>query len=413
MTWSSRLRGSVLVVAFVGLGTAPAAAGEPVFHGIISQGYLNSSEYNYLVPSEAGTFAYNEVLLNVSSTVSDNLRVGAQFMGRNFGTSGNDDLVVDWAYGDWRYRSEFGLRVGKVKVPFGFYNQTRDVDMVRNAILLPQSVYTENFRDVINAFEGVSAYGSLGVGDQASLEYEVFVGTGDIDRFQVGETILNGGVVRSIYGMPMPIAETMSEVKTVSGGAVRFNTPLQGLRVGASLLRTQFNTTSTLFGPLGPFTADLKLTVKDWYVLSGEYSAEKLLLAAEYTRLWVNYDFAGIPVPTGLPSPYPPVVAYSGTAEDLRGGYYGMASWQFNDWFQLGGYYSVYYPDYNVRDGDFATRQKDLALTARFDLTDYWLLKLEAHFVKGIGDVDPDRNSGNSFTAEDWNILGVKSTFYF
>jgi hypothetical protein len=400
-----------MVAAFVGLGSTSAGAGQPVFHGVISQGYLNSKEYNYLAPSEAGTFAYNEVLLNVSSSVTDNLRVGVQFMGRNFGANGNDDLVVDWAYGDWRLRSEFGLRIGKVKMPFGFYNQTRDVDMVRTAILLPQSVYTENFREIMNGFEGISAYGSAGVGENASVEYDAFVGTVDLDRTQYGESILNDDIVRQVYGLPMPIAETSTEAKSVWGGALRINSPVQGLRVGASILRTQFHTRSTMLGPLGPFTADLNVALKDWYVLSGEYTTEKLLLATEYTRLWADYAFEGIPVPTGVPSPA--VVSYSGAAKDFRGGYYGLATWQFNSWFQLGGYYSVYYKDFNERQGDFHSNQKDLALTARFDLTDYWLLKLEVHLVKGTGDVDPTLNLDNTFATEDWHLLGVKSTFYF
>jgi len=157
--------GAVVLAAMAG----SALAGQLVVHGIISQGYLNSTDYNYLIPSEAGSFSFNETLLNVGANVNDNIRVGAQVMARNLGHAGNENVVLDWAYGDYRFSDEFGVRVGKVKTPFGLYNQTRDVDMVRNSILLPQSVYTEVFRDVMNAFEGASIYGTLALGESASL----------------------------------------------------------------------------------------------------------------------------------------------------------------------------------------------------------------------------------------------------
>jgi len=395
------------------LGTTHLAmAGKPVVHGIISQGYLKSSEYNYLAPTKVGTFAYNEMLLNVSAAVSDNVRVGAQIMARNFGSEGNEDVVLDWAYGDYRWRDELGLRVGKVKTPFGFYNQTRDVDMVRNSILLPQSVYTEDFRDGMNAFEGLSVYGSLALGDAASIEYDAFYGTLDLDRTMFPVPTLIQPTLAPYHGGALPVAGWTSEVKAVQGAALRFNTPLEGFRVGGSVLDMQMSGTGTLSSPFGPFTPTVELDTSPWYVLSAEYSTDRWVFAGEFNRNFADIAINDVRMPTGMPDPASVIMDLE--SQDRRGGYYGQATYQVNDWLQLGSYYSMYYPDYGTRDGEgFGYYQRDVAFSARFDLQDNWLFKVEAHTMAGTGDVNGYQNSGSTFAEENWTLFGAKSTFYF
>jgi len=404
----------VLMVSVLTLAAAGSLAGPPVIHGIISQGYLNSSEYNYLIPSEEGSFSYNEVMLNFSSSVSDNIRVGAQVMARNFGSDGNEDIVLDWAYGDYRACDEFGIRIGKVKTPFGLYNQTRDVDMVRNSILLPQSVYTEAFRDVMNAFEGGSIYGSLAVGESASFEYDAFYGTVDVERtmFPVAQTLQVA--LAPYHGGSMPSAGWTSETKAVYGGALRFNTPLDGFRLGASVFNADLSGSGTFSSPFGPFNPTLEMECSPWYVLSAEYSTERWVFAGEFNRLWVDMDFNDVRMPTGMPDPAPASIIMDISTRDTRGGYYGQATYQFNDWLQLGSYYSMFYPEYHVRDGEgHAYYQQDVAFSVRLDLAENWLLKFETHMMSGVGNVYGSMNPGNDFDEENWNLFGAKSTFYF
>lgn len=403
---------SVSMILIMSVMTNSALAGKPVIHGIISQGYLKSTEYNYLIPSKDGSFAMNEVMINISASVTDNLRVGAQIIGRNLGADGNENVVVDWAYGDYRFRDELGVRIGKVKTPHGLYNQTRDVDMVRNSILLPQSVYTESMRDVMNGFEGISAYGSVSMGDATSFEYDAFVGTVDAERTGFGANIVQD-VIGNIYGSPLPMTGWTSETKTIYGGALRWNTPLEGLRAGATALAVDLYGQGSLFGPLGIFSPHLELDVKSWYVLSAEYTWEDLILSFEYNRVDSAMDVSDILVPTGLPAPAPPTTTIDVNLPDRRGGWYGQGTYRINDWFELGGYYSIYYPDYSNRDSDsINAKQTDIALTARFDVTDYWLIKVEGHAMDGTGDVDSALNPDPS-GEENWTLFGVKSTFYF
>lgn len=106
--------------------------------GFVSQGYLVTSENDYIVHnSRDGNFEFNEAALNVSIMPSDRRRVGMQLMARDFGQLGNNNLYLDWAYGDYRWRDCLGFRAGKVKLPMGFYNQGREIDMLRTSIFLP------------------------------------------------------------------------------------------------------------------------------------------------------------------------------------------------------------------------------------------------------------------------------------
>jgi hypothetical protein len=59
--------------------------------------------------------------------------------------------------------------------------------------------------------------------------------------------------------------------------------------------------------------------------------------------------------------------------------------------------------------------QRDLALSFRFDLNEYWLLKLEGHYMNGTAALDPALNGGQQqkALAKDWAAFLVKTTAYF
>ncbi len=397
---------SGLAVALLAASTVAAA--DVAVHGTVSQGWLKSSEYDYLTPdTKDGTFSFNEMILNTSARVDGNLRIGLQLLGRDFGPEGNNEVLLDWAFGDYRWRDALGFRVGKVKTPIGLYNKTRDIDMVRTPVLMPQSVYTEEFRTVATAFQGASIYGNLPVGGSSSVDYEAFYGNIELNSTDFLAYLLQ----RAMGGTPMLSYE--AECEYVVGGALIWNTPLEGLRVGASLLSMEMNTRANFTGlvpadappgtPPGVLPLDLFLDMKSVYVLSAEYVRDALTLAAEYQRFEVDMEIT-TPMGTMLD-------------DDRRGGYYLQGAYRVSPLLEFGTYYSVYHPDWRDRDGedmatDFAAWQKDLALTARFDVTDNWLLKLEAHFMNGAGDVDPAANP-DGFDEESWTMLAAKSTFYF
>jgi predicted porin len=147
------------------------------------------------------------------------------------------------------------------------------------------------------------------------------------------------------------------------------------------------------------------------WMLSGEYRRGNLLLAAEFweAKNEITNTIIGLPVP-----PMPPSV-------EPNQAYYAQIAYRFNDWFQLSSYYAEFFRDKNDKDGrNMVARgrpawdawDKDLAVTARFDFTRNWLLKLEAHFHDGGGILNTSIENPDG-TEKDWTALFGRFTFYF
>jgi hypothetical protein len=55
---------------------------------------------------------------------------------------------ADWFYLDYRFQDWFGLRAGRLKIPYGLHNEVQAIDSARVPVLLPQSVYPLQGREM-------------------------------------------------------------------------------------------------------------------------------------------------------------------------------------------------------------------------------------------------------------------------
>jgi hypothetical protein len=411
----------------------PAAAqdlpGNLQFHGFVSQGYLKSSANDYVgVPTSEGSFAMTEAAFNVTSQPVEGLRIGVQLYGRNLGAAGNHQVTVDWAMGDYRWKNWLGFRVGRIKLPLGFYNTLRDVDMARAEILQPSSLYPLSQRDLNAAFDGGSLYGTASLGGGGSLEYEGFFGTQDLDDIYIIERFIRDGAQASLPGLgaigiknpDYTLGRIQADMESLFGLNLVWKTPVPGLRVGASheQSKSRFQSETTYFGALGPAPVSFLVTSDTSYeypylcIGSIEYQRGGLRLNAEYYRDKVEQvtTLVGIPGP-----PVPPAAS-----DDEGEAWYVQGSYRLNDRFQAQVYYSAYWPDRDDKDGerfvgrgqpDFRAWQKDLAFTARVDINRHWLVKGEIHFFDGAAGLSLAENPGGF--EQDWNLFAVKTTLFF
>jgi hypothetical protein len=365
-------------------------------HGFVSQGFLVSSGNNYLARTRKGSFEFTEVGINVTKPLTDRLRVGMQLFARDLGAIGNYSPKFDWFYIDYRFADWFGVRAGRVKVPFGLYNEINDVDSARTAVLLPQSVYPLSTRDFLLAQTGMELYGRGEIPLLGALEYRLYAGTIFLENAaQVGT----------------PYQVTDIHVPFLIGGRLMWETPLEGLRAGGSAqwarLDLDFQVDPRLWptlqaqGVVGPDfmgKATSRMPALLW-VASLEYSAHDLLLAAEYGRWHVDREIS------------PPVVAETNVVSERM---YALASYRVNSWFQPGAYYSLLYSNVDDRKGRDAFL-RDAAATLRFDLTAYWLLKLEGHYFVGTATLNRLLNDDKPIAQLErhWGMFMVKTTAYF
>ncbi len=398
----------VLLIFFACNSVVSGDEGGVEIHGFISQGYLKSSDYKYfLANTDDGTFEFNEIGINFGTDMTDNLRLGMQFMAKDLGTIGNDKITIDWAYADYRYRNWLGLRVGKVKKPMGLYNQTRDIDAARNCIILPVSIYEEKFREATMASKGASVYGTL----PGSIDYQLTYGIMTIPE--------NGGVEQSVE-QDYPIWRIGSMDSDAGfNGEILWNTPLEGLRIGTSYAEfvITFNLSEIyidaataaglellqglppgsippgFYPPLSPSLASVELKIIS-NIFSFEYTFGNFMVASEYNRIKMKSRYTT-----------------SNTTDSDR--YYIMASYRLTDWFEPGFYYSIYYADNDTKDIE-TSYSKDFSLTTRFDINDSWILKFEGHMMDGLGNVntfDPDDPTAEPDSG--WYLFAAKLSYSF
>src|SRR5438093_12557180 len=77
-----------------------------------------------------GSLAFTDGGVNISASITDKLRVGAQLYVRNIGTLGQWHPVLDWASADYKFKAWFGVRAGRVKTTLGLYTDTQDMELL-------------------------------------------------------------------------------------------------------------------------------------------------------------------------------------------------------------------------------------------------------------------------------------------
>ncbi len=349
-------------------------------HGFISQGYIDSSNKNsYIVrETEQGTFQFNEAGINFTTSLSDKLHLGIQFLARDLSHVGNDKLKVDWAVADHRFRDYLGFRAGLLKFPHGLYNETRDIDMLRTFIFLPSSLYAEFMRDLFANIKGVGIYGNI----MEQLSYQIIAGTIEID--------IDDGFVDAISRL---LGYTASNLSLEGAYAINLKwEPLMidGLRIGCSYavldsLELTGSTMGNTWRPI-PIGTNIFQDFTDLSATTGsiEYIIGELTLAAEYNQYEFKFDFAieGI-------SPALYMTQLEPISNATMESYYASASYRFFYWFEMGAYYSVIYQSKDEKEDLFDGKreklgyEKDYCLTFRFDVNASWVIKLEGHQIKG------------------------------
>jgi len=345
-------------------------------HGFASQGFVYTNTNNWLTMNTSqGSAAFTDFGFNASSSVTDKLRVGAQLYDRNLGQLGEYHPSLDWAVADYRFKSWFGVRGGKVKTTLGLYNDTQDLDFLRTFALLPQSVYPTDLRDAMLAHLGGDVYGNISLKRLGALSYTAYAGHRS----------------DSIYSGAAYLASEYKVYFTRYGGLqygadLRWNAPLKGVLIGVSRMNEDLTDRARFINPLNPgagFVPYSAVSKADWTnQFYGEYTVGKLRIDSEYRR-FVHDEVVNR--------------VLLETITDARG-WYVSGTYRVMKRLALGSYYSRYSIT-RVSGGPeapFIPDQTDTSLpanhiydkviTARVDLKRFWNVKVESHFMNGYGD---------------------------
>jgi len=345
-------------------------------HGFASQGFISTNDNNWLTMNTSqSSGAFTDFGINVSTNVTDRLRVGAQLYDRNLGQLGQYHPSLDWAVVDYRFKSWFGIRGGKVKTTLGLYTDSQDLDFLHTFALLPQSVYPTDLRDATIAHVGGDIYGNVTLQPKlGDLSYTGYIGHRSDSEYSGYRYYLSsfGAQIKSYGGLQY-------------GADLRWNTPLRGLLIGVSRMNEDITAKGSVIDPFNPGAGLVpysEFSKADWTnQFYGEYTRGRLRIDSEYRRYWRNQEIV------------------NGTSEsfaDMRG-WYVSGAYRICKRLQIGSYYSRYTIK-NVVTGAFAAFYPpatdtnlpanhiyDKVVTARVDLTKFWNVKVEGHLMNGYG----------------------------
>ena len=345
-------------------------------HGFASQGFVYTDDNNWLTMNTSqGSAAWTDFGLNMSSEVTDRLRIGAQGYDRNLGQLGQYHPSLDWAVADYRFKSWFGLRGGKVKTTLGLYNDTQDLDFLHTFALLPQSVYPIDLRDATIAHLGGDVYGNILLKHRlGGLSYTAYVGHRSDSRYS------------GYFYLASQFGIYYSRIGGLQYGAdLRWNTPLRGLLIGASRMNENVNGKGTFSNPVNPGAGLVPYSEgskPDWTnQFYGEYTLGKLRIDSEYRRYLRDQVIETLALEN---------------ITDVRG-WYASGAYRVAKRLALGTYYSRYTitsvfggalaaVSPNETDTSLpANHIYDKVVTARFDVNKFWDVKVEGHFMNGDG----------------------------
>ncbi|MFH1216173.1 MAG: porin [Pseudomonadota bacterium] len=390
----------LLILFFPDLSAAYDINDDIQIHGFLSQGYLDSSGNNFLADSKGGTCQFNEIGVNLNGRINHKLRYGAQILSRSLGDYGDNRIRLDWGLVDFHSQDWAGIRLGKVKIPIGFYNTERDSDFLRPMIFLPQSIYDETRRDNWLSHWGGEIYGSLATESIGDFDYQLFYGRVEYDDDSVlhDATLTNINSRLASIGNPLfPSAIDRFNRKNdnLYGFSLIYAPPVENLRLGFSFIR-QEDAFSKSGLALGSYRTNSN------FVLSLEYILQNFTICAEYgenDRTQTLLD--------------------STTFDGPNQSWYVMLTYALTDKLSFSVLYDEYYRDKHDKKSSSHLSgranptpwRKDWGFGVRYDFNENWTMKGEWHTVDGAALLQDFFNSEG--VARYWQYGALKISFNF
>jgi len=367
-------------------------------HGFASQVMFSTSHNNMFGHSEeAPSFDFTELGLNGSWFPLPKLRFSMQVLSRRAGAGHNGSPEIDFGLMDYSpietdaYR--LGLRGGRVRLPYGIYNDTRDVAFTRPSILLPQSIYFERTRDLT-----LSADGGLLYGESRNTWGNVTLEMGGV-VLRANDDIDNKLAVLGRNGA----GHLDSDLSFV--GRLNYELNDGSMRLAVSSVDTAINyIPQSYIDPLLPgkflFTP---------VIFSAQYSTEDLTFTSEYAiRPIKKHGFAA-----------------SQNLDIVGESYYFQVAYRLADHWEIMARYDNLTSNRNDPNGQkiqastfgavpaYTQFAKDWTVGMRYDISSWMMVRAEYHKVNGTGWLPPQDNPVRAEQIQHWDMLAVLVSLRF
>jgi hypothetical protein len=366
-------------------------------HGFASQSWLKSTNNNNVFgksSSDSGSFDFRELGLNASMRPRPNLQFSAQMLSRTAGKGSPGNIRLDYGFIDYAFLSEenskIGIRLGRMKNPLGFYNDTRDVPFTRPSILLPQSIYFDRTRKLAIAADGGYLYGE--------------------HRSDIGNLLVEGGFGRplvrgsetevALLGHEM-LGHLVPEISYI--GRATYELDEGRLRFAFSGAHVNINYDPASGDPLR--AGSIRFTP---LIFSAQYNAERWSFTSEYALRHFEYKNFGV-APLNL--------------DFLGESYYFQGVYRITPEWEAIARYDVLHTDSDDRSGKkwaaatggdpHRRYAKDITVGLRWNVTPEFMLRAEYHRVNGTAWLSTLDNPTSGDLSPHWNLFSILGSYRF
>lgn len=369
------------------------AAGKVQAHGFVSQGIVFTDDNNLFGSSQNGSLDFREIGVNLSWRPHPDLQMSGQLLSHRAGESDDGNVRVDYALVDWTALSgEFGrggVRVGRVKNPYGLYNKTRDVAFTRPSIILPQSIYFERTRNLAMASDGAELYLER-YGEAGSLYLNAAFGWPDAGDKATESAVLGRNRPGKIESDFDTFLQAMYEG---DGGRYRLGVTVDWFNVS--------------YRPKNDPVLKAGHSQLHPVIFTGQYNAENWSLTGEYAIRTIRArDYVAIP-----------------DTKTIGESYYLQGTYRLQPKLEALLRYDVLYGDRDDRDGKkfaaasrrpaFTRFAKDWTVGMRYDVTPAFMVRAEYHSVDGTGWLPGLDNPDPTTLERRWNLFMLLGSFRF
>lgn len=367
--------------------------GKLQIHGFATQGIVSSTDNHFYGDSDNSiSFNFREIGINASYRPRPDLQFSSQVIQLDAGSVNESGLLLDYALVDYTiYTNEatqLGVRLGRVKNPFGLYTPTRDVAFTRPSIILPQSIYFDKARSIALSSDGAGVYFNRESG-LGAINVDMVVGKANVDRGSEATFIRKDEPGEMKSDKPSRLMRIM------------YTTPNDRLRLAFTAANIDLNYKEA------SHEVDPNLFVHlDPKIISAQYSHEKWELTAEYTQMKssITRNFA--------PN-------FSNVIE----GYYVQGSYQLTPSLQAVVRYDASFNNKSDRDGKKLSATtglpshmffaKDWMLGLRYDVTPTFMVRGEWHRIDGTGWLSSLDNPNPREMERKWDMLMFMGSWRF
>jgi len=389
-----------VLLFFISLSSASVSGDELTdtprfdYYGFVTQGIIKTRGNDYFGISSGNNISldFREIGIGAKYRATSNLSFTGLALTRDAGGTDNDQPRVDHANIEYVYRN-LTLLAGRVKLPLGLYNETRDVANTRPSILLPQSLYFDNARNyLINS-------------DGAYIHYNYF----DHD---------SGNSAKIIFGVAQSVGGNNIETEAFYLGA---NHPGDVETTTGTLLQLIYDIarTDTTVGILIATNSIKYRPAKVDYLTAGETRTYPLVLSLQ--QKYEKLTFTGeLFLPKRVRKGYGPVIP---DKESYTQGQYLMVNYAHNAKLEMFVRHDALYFDNKDKNGtelakmtgrnNFNFYAKDWTIGGRYHITSNLKISAEYHSIDGTGWLPLADNPDSSSDVRYWDMAMFQMSYSF